>query len=151
MDGSPRRLITSSPNLLHSSWLGRSRRRLPRAVVRDIQNRRALMARSISDPFRGAGMLHSVMTKPRPGTTVSVILFATLGTCGAQADDAVKPGKWAFSAVVSEPRAPLGAELGSNGIALRETECITSDDPLPPMARGPSTPRDGRQACKIDQ
>ena len=90
-------------------WLGRARRRLPRAVVTDIQNRRALMARSIPDPFRGAGMLHSVMIKPRPRTTVAVILFATLGTCGAQAYDVVKPGKWAFSAVVSEPRAPLGA------------------------------------------
>jgi uncharacterized protein DUF3617 len=87
------------------------------------------------------------MAKPRPRTTVAVILFATLGTCAAQADDAVRPGKWAFSAVVSAPRPPLGAELKSNGLALRETECITSDDPLPPMARGPST----HQACKINQ
>ena len=114
--------------------------------------RQVLMARRpVSDPFRGAGMLHSVMAKRRPRTTVAVILFATLGTCAAQANDAVRPGKWAFSAVVSEPRAPLGAELGSNGLALRETQCITSDDPLPPMARGPSTPRYGHQTCKIDQ
>ena len=91
------------------------------------------------------------MRKPCPETAVAVILFAILGTCGAQGDDTVKPGKWAFSAVVPEPRTPLGAELGSNGLALRKTECITSDDPLPPMARGPSTPRYGHQACKIDQ
>src|SRR5262249_24006399 len=71
--------------------------------------------------------------------------FAGLGKCAAQADDAVRPGKWAFSAVVSGSRAPLGAESMSNGLALRETECITSDDPLPPMARGPSTPRYGHQ------
>ena len=91
------------------------------------------------------------MRKPCPETAVAVILFAILGTCAAQADDAVRSGKWAFSAVVSEPSAPLGAELRSNGLALRKTECITSDDPLPPMARGPSTPRYGRQACKIVQ
>jgi len=41
--------------------------------------------------------------------------------------------------------------LASNGLALRKPECITSDDPLPPMARGPSTPRYGHQVCKIDQ
>ena len=86
-----------------------------------------------------------------PKTTVTVLLFATLCRCTAQADDAVRPGKWAFSAVLSEPRAPLGAELGSNSLAVRQTECITSDDPLPPMARGPSTPRHGRQPCEIDQ
>ena len=91
------------------------------------------------------------MAKPRPRTNVAVILFTTLGTCAAQADDAARPGKWAFSAVVSGSRAPLGAESMSNGLALRETECITSDDPLPPMARGPSTPRYGHQVCKIDQ
>ena len=91
------------------------------------------------------------MAKPRPGTTVAVILFATLGTCAAQADDAIRPGKWAFSAIVSETTAPPGAELRSNGLALRETECIASDDPLPPMARGPSTPRYGQQACKINK
>ncbi len=52
---------------------------------------------------------------------------------------------------MSEATAPLGAELRSNGLALRETVCIASDDPLPPMARGPSTPRYGQQACKIDK
>jgi len=93
----------------------------------------------------------SVMPKPPPKTTVAVLLFATLGTGAAQADDAVRPGKWAFSAVVPEPKAPLGAELGSNGLALRQTACITSDDPLPPMARGPSTPQYGHQPCEIDQ
>jgi hypothetical protein len=97
--------------------------------------------RLIFDPFRDGACYISVMAKPRPGTTVAVILFATLGTCAAQADDAIRPGKWAFSAVVSEATAPPGAELRSNGLALRETECIASDDPLPPMARGPSTPR----------
>ena len=96
-------------------------------------------------------MLHLGYEKAVPRTAVAVTLFAILGTCAAQADDAVRPGKWAFSAVVSEPSAPLGAGLGSNGLALRETECIASDNPLPPMARGPSTPRYGQQACKIDQ
>jgi len=91
------------------------------------------------------------MAKPRPRTTVAVILFATLGTCGAQADGTIRPGKWAFSAVVSDATAPLGAEWRSNRLALRETECIASDDPLPPMARGPSTPRYGQQACNIDK
>jgi len=91
------------------------------------------------------------MAKPRPRATVAVFLFATQGTCAAQADDAIRPGKWAFSAVVSEATAPFGAELRSNRLALRETACIASDDPLPPMARGPSTPRYGQQACKIDK
>ena len=91
------------------------------------------------------------MAKPRPRTTVAVFLIATLGTCAVQADDAIRPGKWAFSAVVSEATAPLGAGLRSNRLALRETVCIASDDPLPPMARGPSTPRYGQQACKIDK
>jgi Protein of unknown function (DUF3617) len=103
------------------------------------------------DPFAARACYNSVMAKPLSRTTVAVFLFATLGTCAAQADDAIRPGKWAFSAVVSGPRAPLGAEFRSNGVALRETECITSDDPLPPMARGPSTPRYGQQACKIDK
>ena len=91
------------------------------------------------------------MAKPRPRATVAVFLFATQGTCAAQADDAIRPGKWAFSAVVSEATAPFGAELRSNRLELRETVCIASDDPLPPMARGPSTPRYGQQACKIDK
>ena len=112
---------------------------------------RSWSQRSGSDLFRDAGMLYFGYGKPRPRTNVAVILFTTLGTCAAQADDAARPGRWAFSAVVSGSRAPLGAESMSNGLALRETECITSDDPLPPMARGPTTPRNGHQACKIDQ
>jgi len=106
---------------------------------------------SISEPSRGCACYISVMAKLRPTTTAPVILFANLCTCAAQADDGVRPGKWVFSAVVSEPRAPLGAGLGSNGLALSETQCITSDNPLPPMARRPSTPRYGYQPCKIDQ
>ena len=106
---------------------------------------------SISEPSRGCARYISVMAKLRPTTTAPLILFANLCTCAAQADDGVRPGKWVFSAVVSEPRAPLGAELRSNGLTLRETQCITSDNPLPPMARRPSTPRYGYQSCKIDQ
>jgi len=106
---------------------------------------------SISEPSRGCACYISVMAKLRPTTTAPVILFANLCTCAAQADDGVRPGKRVFSAVVSEPRAPLGAELGSNGLTLSETQCITSDNPLPPMARRPSTPRYGYQSCKIDQ
>ena len=77
---------------------------------------------------------------------IAVCLFATLGTCTALASDAVRPGKWMFSA-----RAPLGVESGLNSLALRQTECITSDDPLPPMARGPAVPQRGHAPCEIDQ
>ena len=48
-------------------------------------------------------MLHLGYDKMRPRTTAPIILFANLCTCAAQADDAVRPGKWVFSAVVSEP------------------------------------------------
>ena len=118
-------------------------------VVSGIRNLRALMTALSLTRFEARACYISVMAKPRPRTTVAVILFATLGTCGAQADDTIRPGKWAFSAVVSDATAPLGAEWRSNRLALRQTECIGSDDPLPPMARGPSTPRYGKQACNI--
>ena len=65
-------------------------RSLPPAPDGCDATRQVLMARRpVSDPFCGAGMLHSVMAKRRPRTTVAVILFATLGTCAAQANDAV--------------------------------------------------------------
>ena len=66
------------------------------------------------------------MAKPRPGTTVAVILFATLGTCAAHADDAIRPGKWAFSAVVSEATAPPGAEFGYFPGGIKAFENYTS-------------------------
>src|SRR5215475_12914148 len=91
------------------------------------------------------------MQIPSRKATTAFSLFATLGTCTAQASDAVRPGKWVFSAVVSEPRAPLGVEAELNSLALRQTECITSDDPLPPMARGPSLPQRGHAPSEIDQ
>ena len=36
-------------------------------------------------------------------------------------------------------------------MTMSRTGCINSDDHLPPMARGPSAPRDANRPCKVDK
>jgi hypothetical protein len=41
--------------------------------------------------------------------------------------------------------------LRPDGMTVSRTGCITSDNPLPPMARATSTPRDADHPCRIDK
>jgi hypothetical protein len=41
--------------------------------------------------------------------------------------------------------------VGPNGMTISHTECTSSDNPLPAMARGPSAPQDANRPCKADK
>jgi hypothetical protein len=92
-------------------------------------------------------------------TVTVVLLVASLWAGVAEAaDDPIKVGKWEFSVLVpGVTQLPPGMEnqagvkLGPDGMTVSRTGCTTSDNPLPPMARGPSTARDVDHPCKIDK
>jgi len=76
----------------------------------------------------------------------------------AEADDQIKAGKWEFSVLVpgvTQIPAGLknqpGVQLVADGMTISRTECISPGNPLPPMARGQSTPHDADHPCKVDQ
>jgi hypothetical protein len=81
------------------------------------------------------------LTRTRGGCTVTLIrattlvmlLGAGLPTTTPEAEDAsVKAGKWEFSIA-----------------ALSRSGCISAENPLPPMARGPAEPADANHPCKV--
>lgn len=84
-------------------------------------------------------------------TTAGAILIGVMGIWMTHADELVRSGKWQFTAVMPKPSTPfsLGVELDTKDRALSQTECITPADLLPPMARLPSTQRDGSQVCAV--
>lgn len=76
----------------------------------------------------------------------------------AAAQDAVKPGRWEFSATVPGAtqlprgvRSSPGVQVGPEGVTFTRTGCITAADPLPPMARGRSVSLDADHPCKIEK
>ncbi|HEX6441770.1 MAG TPA: DUF3617 family protein [Stellaceae bacterium] len=78
-------------------------------------------------------------------TTAMLILAGALGAVSAE--EAFKPGKWEFAAVVPE----AGAAIGPNTPGFGRTQCITAANPLPPMARGPAAPSDENHPCKVER
>jgi hypothetical protein len=88
----------------------------------------------------------------------ATLLIAGLWAGVAEADGQIKAGKWEFSVLVpGVTQIPPGMEnnpgvrLGPDGMTISRTSCTTSDNPLPPMARATSTPRDADHPCKIDK
>jgi hypothetical protein len=87
----------------------------------------------------------------------AVLILAVEGwTCASSAEDLVKPGKWEFSTLApgvmqQPPGVQPSPEMqrGPQGLTFSRTECITADNPLPPDAREPSTPRDADHPCTI--
>ena len=91
-------------------------------------------------------------------TTAVVILAAGLGASAVLAEDQIKAGKWEFSALApgvtrvrSGVQLPPGTQIGPAGMTFSHTECISPDNPLPPMAREPSALTDANHSCKIDK
>jgi hypothetical protein len=90
---------------------------------------------------------------------IAVAMYgARLGASAADAEDQIKAGNWESTTQVPgvtqlppgmQPQA--GVQVGPSGMTMSRTECISSDNPLPPMARGPSAPRDASHPCKIDK
>jgi hypothetical protein len=95
----------------------------------------------------------------RISVALALAVVAVAGSMpgAAGADDSFKSGKWEFSATVPgahlPPEVPSspGVRAGPEGVTFSRTACITVADPLPPMARGPSTPADPSHPCKIDR
>ncbi len=90
--------------------------------------------------------------------TVALLVASLWAGVAEAADDQIKVGKWEFSVLVpGVTQLPPGMEnqagvkLGPVGMTVSRTGCTTSDNALPPMARGPSTPRDADHPCKIDK
>lgn len=90
----------------------------------------------------------------------AIVIFGTgAWACAARAEDVVKPGRWEFSATVPgshlppevQPSPGMQMREGPDGVTFTRTECITTADPLPPMARGTTAPRDPDHPCKIDK
>lgn len=91
--------------------------------------------------------------------TITLALFIAGSRIGAAAADyQIKVGKWEFSVLVpGVTQLPPGMQndpavrLTPDGLTISHTECTTSDNPLPAMARGPSAPRDADHPCKVDR
>jgi hypothetical protein len=106
---------------------------------------------------RGAGCKMRTATVVRV-TAAIALLAAEQAASAARADDQIKAGKWEFSVLVPgvthlspEMQQQPGVQITPDGMTMSRTGCINSDDPLPPMARGPSAPRDANRPCKVDK
>jgi hypothetical protein len=85
----------------------------------------------------------------------SAILLASLAVGSAHAADAIKAGKWAFSAQVQVPelpklppgiKLPPGLNIGPGGINVTKTTCVESSSPIPADLHGPS---EQHGQCKV--
>jgi hypothetical protein len=92
-------------------------------------------------------------------TAIIILLTAELGASVAIAEDQpIKAGKWQFTLEIPEVaslppgmKPPPGAQMGPRGLSHSRTACITSDDALPPVARGPSQQGDAKAPCHVEQ
>jgi len=71
---------------------------------------------------------------------LSVVALALLAAGPAQADDAIKAGKWEYTAQVQMPnmpklppgvQLPSNLQMGPNGMKVTNTRCITPDEAAP--------------------
>jgi hypothetical protein len=78
---------------------------------------------------------------------VCAMMLAALAVGSAQAADAIKAGKWEFSAQVQVPNMPKlppgvtlppGINLGPGGINVTRTSCVSSGTPIPADLHPPS-------------
>jgi hypothetical protein len=90
--------------------------------------------------------------------TAVTLLGAGLGASTAGADDQIKVGKWEFTAQVPgltqfapDLRLQPGVEVAPGGMTKSRIHCITSANPFPPIAQGPSALRDADHPCKLDK
>ncbi|HML09957.1 MAG TPA: DUF3617 family protein [Stellaceae bacterium] len=70
----------------------------------------------------------------------SAVVLAALAAGSAYADDAIKAGKWEFSAQVQMPNMPKlppgvqlppGVNIGAGGVSVTRTSCVDSATPMP--------------------
>ena len=102
-------------------------------------------------PADRAGLRHNIRL-----TIVVVLLGAAPPLTGAGAEDVIKAGKWEYSSVPGGtwPLAgvpPSNVRVGPEGLTFFNSACITAANPLPPMARGPSVPKDADHPCAVDK
>jgi hypothetical protein len=78
-------------------------------------------------------------------------------SAASRADDAIKAGKWEFSAQIQVPGMPQlppgvtlppGVSAGPNGMNVTRTSCVTSDRPMPADMHQPGGQQQPNQ-CKI--
>jgi uncharacterized protein DUF3617 len=88
---------------------------------------------------------------------IGLAALAVLCTATARAEDAIKAGKWEFSAQVQVPNMPKlppgvtlppGVNIGAGGINVTRTSCIDTATPMPADMRPPSQ-QHGQ--CKVDK
>jgi hypothetical protein len=87
--------------------------------------------------------------------TASAVVLVALAIGTAQAADAIKTGKWEFSAQVQLPnniklppgvQLPPGVNIGARGINMVRTQCIDSAQPMPADMHAPNQQRG---QCKV--
>jgi hypothetical protein len=88
--------------------------------------------------------------------TALLVVAVAAGT--AFAADAIRAGKWEISAQVQVPKLPKlppgvtlppGINLGSGGINVTRTTCLTESKPVPDEIRSPSEQKKGD--CKLEK
>jgi hypothetical protein len=86
---------------------------------------------------------------------ISAIVLAGLVFGVAQAADAIKAGKWEFSAQMQMPNVPKlppgvtlppGVNIGPGGVNVTKTSCVNSATPMPTDMHSPN---DQHGQCKV--
>jgi hypothetical protein len=87
---------------------------------------------------------------------MAIVLAVGSAAGSAYAADAIKPGKWEFTAQVQLPKMPKlppgvqlppGVNIGAGGINVVKTSCVNSATPMPADMH-PPTQQHGQ--CKVD-
>jgi hypothetical protein len=100
-----------------------------------------------------AGQADARPTKAQEKWPSGALMFLLLAVAAAAADaeDAIKSGKWEYSATApGVTQLPPGVQpspdmrLGPEGLTFVTTRCITSADPFPPM-------HNMSEGCKVDK
>jgi hypothetical protein len=88
---------------------------------------------------------------------LAVVAAGAAGT--ALADDAIRTGKWEFSAQVQLPNMPKlppgvvlppGVNIGAGGINVTRTSCVNSATPMPADMHPPSEQHGACKVAKLD-
>ena len=83
----------------------------------------------------------------------SVIVLAALAVGSAHAADAIRVGKWEFSAQVqvpNMPKLPPGVNIGPGGINMTRTSCVDSATPMPADIHPPSQQHGQCKVARLD-
>ncbi|HYM72005.1 MAG TPA: DUF3617 family protein [Stellaceae bacterium] len=87
------------------------------------------------------------------------VLVAVMAAGTAHAADAIRAGKWEFSAQVQLPHMPKlppgvtlprGIGIGPHGVDMTRTSCVTASAPVPKDIRPPSQEHGQCRVAKLD-